>query len=222
MDIEKIEKVLNVKIIGVEEVRGRVFPLFDLVEVGGLRLVLISNPMFVVADKEDVHEMKIEGNYIVAETANGYMIMKYSGEPNIEALQHAGKAGKEGKELDRKDGEDGKQASGGDGENTAAHEHADSVREILEKLPKWSHGAVVLLIDGNVVVLPVKRSKKDGFYASTTWKPLEARGDFKELINHLITRDGKVIRVSVYTGNQYINIYTNRRRLGHMHGERRD
>jgi len=213
MDLERIEKALNVKIIGIEEVRERVFPLFDLVEVGGLRVALISNPVFVVVDKEDIYEKKIEGNYIVAETANGYLLMKYAGEPDIEALRtgrHAKGAGKEEEELDRKDGKDGKeQMSGGDEGNAAVHEppRADPVREILEKLPKWSHGAVVIKKDGGIAVLPVKRStKKDGFYASVTWKPLNISG-IESLINHVITKDGKIIKSDVHIGDKYINIF---------------
>jgi hypothetical protein len=206
MDIERIEKLLGVKVVNIETMKGRVFPLFDLTEVKGIRkgirLALIANPSFLIIDEEDVREKKVEGEFVVVQKEDDeYLLIKYTGTPNIEALHEAEAEQKE--EVEKQEAEEDK---GGDGDD-------DPVKEILRKLPKWSDGAVVIEKDG-IVVLPVKRStKKDGFYASTTWKPLEVRGA-EELIGHLITRNGKVIRVSIYTGNKYINIYTNRPRRG--------
>jgi len=205
MDIERVEKLLNIKVVGVEAIKGRrAFPLFDLTEVKGIRLALIANPSFLIIDEEDVREKKVEGEFVVVQKENDeYLLIKYTGTPNIEALREAEEA-EQKEEIEKQEAEEDK---GGDGDD-------DPVKEILRKLPKWSDGAVVIEKNG-VVVLPVKRStKKDGFYASATWKPLEVRGVAEELIGHLITKDGKITKASIYAGNKYLNIYTNRPRRG--------
>jgi hypothetical protein len=212
MDIERVEKLLNIKVVGFEAIKGKVFPLFDLTEVKGIRLALIANPSFLIIDEEDVHEKKVEGEFVVVQKEDDeYLLIKYTGTPNIEALREAENEEAEQKEEKQKAEED----KGGDGDDN------DPVKEILRKLPKWSDGAVVIEKDG-IVVLPVKRSaKKDGFYASATWKPLEVRDVAEELIGHLITRDGKITKASIYTGNKYLNIYTNRPRRGGRYYSRR-
>jgi hypothetical protein len=211
MDIERVEKLLNIKVIGFEAIKGRrVFPLFDLAEVKGIRkgikLALIANPSFLIIDEEDVREKKVEGEFVVVQKEDDeYLLIKYTGTPNIEALREAEEA-EQKEEVEKQEAEEDK---GGDGDD-------DPVKEILRKLPKWSDGAVIIEKD---VVLPVKRStKKDGFYASATWKPLKVRGVAEELIGHLITRDGKVIKTNIYVG-KYINITIPRR--GGKSGRRR-
>ncbi len=195
MDLEKVEKLLNIKIIDIEEVKGRVFPLFDLAKVHGLRLTLIKDPTFVVVGKEDIYEKKLEGNYIVVDTNDGYIVAKYDGEPNVEALREAEK------EAD---------AGGEDGEGSKEHESGrdDVIKEILEKMPKWADGAVVIRKDGNVVVLPIKKSKKgDSYYAAVSWKPIEVFGGIDNLVGHIITKNGKAVKADLRINDKYVNIF---------------
>ena len=189
MDIEKIERLLNIKLTDVEEVRGRVFPLFDFIEVQKLRLALIKDPMFVVVD-EDVYEKKLEGNYVVFDAGNGYVVAKYNGEPNIEALREKADVGEE-------DGEGGKK-----------HESGDAIKEILEKMPKWADGAVAVHRDGGVVVLPIKKSKKgDSYYAAVTWKPVEVSGGADNLAGHVITKNGILKEADIRINDKYVNVF---------------
>jgi len=198
MDIKKVEKLLNVSIEGVEEVKGRVFPLFDTAEVQGMKLALIKDPVFVTIDNE-IHEKKIAGNFIVIETDGGFLLAKYTGEPNIEVMRYG--RGPEDEEAERREegGEGGEEKRGG------------GVEEILAKLPKWADGAAVIEKDGSVAVLPVKRSKKEGYYASVSWKPLSVEPD-RRLAGRVIMRNKEVIEADVYIGNRYISIRPRRRR----------
>ncbi len=222
MDLEKVEKMLNVKVTSVEEIKGKVFPLFDLTEVQGVKLALIKDPMFVVIDSEEIHEKKIEGSYIVVDDGDGrYLILKYVGEPNIDVLrpflQPAGRytenadakptseASEHEDEVEVGREEDGKEQESGE---DAADE---VVRKILENLPKWADGAVAIREGDNVTVYPVKKStKKDGaYYAATSWRPLDVRGT-ADLANCVIMRNGKTIRANVYVNDKYINVFTKR------------
>jgi hypothetical protein len=237
--LEKIEKVLNVKIENVEEVRGRSFPLFDLLSMRGIKLALIKNPLFLVIEGDDVYEKRVEGNFIVVETDRGYLLARYTGEPNIEALrdtdsQNTEETDKEvepeEKEVETQNEEDEKtnEEGGEDGQDGEQKFGGDPVKEILEKLPKWADGAVITKKGGDMVALPIKRStkKENAYYASVSWRPLEVSG-IEELMNHVITKDGKVVKSNVYVGDKYINIFTgsrpsNRpRRGGYYPGRRR-
>jgi len=228
--LEKIEKALNVKVVAVEEVRGRCFPLFDLTNMHGIKLALIKNPLFVVIEGDDVYEKRIEGNFIVVETDKGYLLAKYAGEPNIEALRTgAEEPGETDEEVsheqefeetsqieeEKEDGEEGYEEQKDEGEG-------DPVKEIVAKLPAWADGAVVVKKDNDVVALPIKRStKKEGaYYASVAWKSLDVRG-IEDLLNHIITKSGKAIRANVYIGDKYINIFEGSSRGGYYSGRRR-
>jgi hypothetical protein len=192
MDTEKIEELLNIKLTDIEEVRGRVFPLFDFVEVQKLRLALIKDPIFVVVDK-DVYEKKLEGSYVVVDTNGGYIVAKYDGEPNVETLRV------EKAEVGREDGEGGEEHESG----------SDAIKEILEKMPKWADGTVVMRKDG-VVVLPIKKSKKgDSYYAAVSWKPIEVSG-VDDLVGHVIMRNGKVAKADLRINDKYVNIFIRR------------
>jgi len=220
--LKKIEEVLNVKIEKMEEMKGKSFPLFDMItNVQGVKLALIKDPAFVVIEGEDVYEKKLEGNFVIAEVNGKYIVAKYVGEPNIEALRNtdspeepeedkevepeerwAEAQGEEDGVIDEEGGKDGEeQESGG-----------DPIKEILEKMPKWADGAAVIKKDGNVVVLPIKKStkKENAYYSSVTWKPLNISG-VESLINHVITKDGKAIKSNVYIGDKYINIFVDTR-----------
>jgi hypothetical protein len=215
--IEKIEKTLGIKIENVEEVK-RSFPLFDLIKMDGIKLSLIKNPLFLVIEDEDVYEKRIEGNFIVIETDRGYLLAKYSGEPNIELLRNA----KETEELEETDKEtaheqeaeevnqieEEKEVGEENYEEQRDEEESDPVKEIVEKLPVWADGAVVVKKDRSIVAMPIKKStKKEGaYYASTTWKPLDVQPS-ENMVNHIITKNGKTIRVNVYHGDRYINIF---------------
>jgi len=200
MDIERVEKLLNIKVVGFEAIKGRrVFPLFDLAEVKGIRkgikLALIANPSFLIIDEEDVREKKVEGEFVVVQRDDDeYLLIKYAGTPNIEALREAENEEAEQKEEVEKQGAEEDKGGGGD----------DPVKEILRKLPKWSDGAVVIKKDSDVAVLPIKKStKKDGYYASISWRPLDIQLD-ESLINHIITKNGKMLKANVYVGDKYI------------------
>jgi hypothetical protein len=216
--LKKIEEVLNVKIIeNVEKVRGKSFPLFDTVNLHGIKLALIKNPLFVVIGDDDVYEKRIEGNFIVVETDDGYILARYTGEPNIEALRNADteeekvEHGNE-EEVGIENGKDEEQESGGKGGQDEEQDGDDPVKEILEKLPNWADGAVVVKKSGNVIVLPIKKSAKkdDAYYASVSWKPLTSSGA-EDLVNHVITKDGKTLKANVYVGDKYINIFVGAR-----------
>ncbi len=231
MDIEKVEKIFNVKVVDVEEVKGRVFPLFDLVEINQMKLALIKDPIFVVVNGEDVYEMKIDGGRIIVETNNGYLILKYAGEPNIDVLRlhHLQQADKHVENADagsmpeaseyEEEVEDGREE---DDKEQVSGGNVDAVKEILEKLPKWADGAVVIREGSNVAVYPVKKStKKDGaYYAATSWRPLDVRGT-ADLANCVITRSGKVIRTDVYINDKYINVFTKSRKTSPRRSYRR-
>ena len=215
--LKKIEEVLKVKVESVEEVKGKTFPLFDTVSIRGIKLALIKNPLFVVIDDNDVYEKRVEGNFIVVETDNGYILARYTGEPNIEALRNPDspeepdkEAEPEEKEAEAQGEED--EENGEEGGEDDEEESGDSIKEILEKMPRWADGAVVIKKDGGVAVLPIKRStKKDGYYASVSWRPLDVRLD-ENLINHIITKNGKTLKANVYVGDKYINIFVGRPR----------
>jgi hypothetical protein len=99
MDVkELIEKTLNVKVVNLEEVKEKSFPLFDMVKVQGVKLALIKDPTFVVIEGEDVYERKVEGNFVIAEVNGKYVIASYTGEPNIEVLRDADSQNEEGAE----------------------------------------------------------------------------------------------------------------------------
>lgn len=226
--LEKVEKILNVKIEDVEEIGGRCFPLFDTINIRGIKLALIKNPSFVVVD-DDVYEKRVEGSFIVVETDKGYILAKYVGEPNIEALRNVvpeevKEAEPEEKEADE---EDEDEEGGGGGQDGGQESGGDPVKEILENLPKWADGAVVVKMGGDVVVLPIKRStkKEDAYYASVSWRPLEV-GGVESLVNHVITKDGKAVKSNVYIGDKYINAFmgsrsSNRPRRGNRYSGRR-
>jgi hypothetical protein len=229
---EQIERLLNVKITEVvEEIRGKTFPLFDLTETQGLKIALIKDPVFIEIDGEDVRENKIEGNYIIVEKDDGYIVMKYEGEPNVEALRSKAseaeeaeheevEAGESEEEVANEDGEEQKkeEEEAGDGEERSK----DVVKEILNRMPKWADGVVITEKDG-IIVLPVKKSvKKEGtFYASLAWKQLDIRGDLEGLLNRMIIRNGKVVAVKVYITDKYVNVYTFRPRSGGKYSRRR-
>jgi hypothetical protein len=224
--LEKIEKALNVKIVAVEEVSGRSFPLFDLLNMRGIKLALIKNPLFVVIEGEDVYEKRIEGNFVVVETDKGYLLARYTGEPNIDALRQDSQGAEEpevsspAEEVEKEEEETNKE----DGEeNEEQEDGGDPVKEIAAKLPAWADGAVVVKKNENVVALPIKKSaKKEGaYYASVTWKPLDVRGA-EDLVNHIITKSGKAVKANVYVGDRYINIFTSPSRpRRHYSGRRR-
>ncbi len=215
MDTEKVEKLLQIKILDVETIKGKVFPLFDLVDAGGLKLALIENPTFIVIDNKDVFEKRVEGEYVVVQKDDEtYLLMKYAGEPNIDMLRiGADNLDTKTEEAELREDEDAKQKTKEEvnDENVEEQGRDNAVEKILKQLPKWADGAVVVEKDGSVVVLPVKRStKKEGYYASTTWRPLDVHG-VEELLNYLITKDGKTTKASIYVSDKYINVYTNRK-----------
>jgi len=222
--IEKIEKTLGIKVENVEEIRGRSFPLFDMINMRGIKLALIKNPLFLVIEGEDVYEKRIEGNFVVVETDNGYLLARYTGEPNIDALRQDSQGAEEpeapppAEEVEEADEEDEKD------KEHETNDGGDPVKEILKKLPSWSDGAVVVRKDGDVVVLPIKRSaKKEGaYYAAVSWKPLDVR-NVEDLVSHIVTKSGKTIKANVYIGDKYINIFTSSpsRPRRHYSGRRR-
>jgi hypothetical protein len=224
--LEKIEKALNVKIEKVEEVRGRSFPLFDLLNVHGIKLALIKNPLFLVLEGDDVYEKKVEGNFIVIEMNKGYVLARYSGEPNIDALRSAdSRDAEEPEEVDEEmepeeeeaemrdeEGEDVGKEGGEDSQDvkksSGGGDEGDPIKEILEKMPRWADGVAVIKKDGNTVVLPIKRSTKreNAYYSSLSWKPLDINNTEK-LVNHVVMKSGKVEKANVYAGDKYINIF---------------
>jgi hypothetical protein len=210
MDIEKIEKILNVKIIATETIRGKVFPLFelfDLPEIKGLKLTLIKDPLFVVIDEEDIYEKRIKGAFIVVQKDNEHLLMKYEGEPNIETLR-MGVENPKAEEVEQKEetDEDGKLETEEDGKEGG--ENQDGIEEILRKLPKWSDGAVVIEKDGNIIVLPIKKSKRgDSYYASVSWKPLNISRSVEDLISHVVMKNGKVVEADLRIDDKYVNIF---------------
>ena len=233
--LKKIEEVLNVKIENVEKIQGRSFPLFDMTKLHGIRLALIKNPSFVVIGGDDIYEKRIEGNFIVVETDDGYILAKYVGEPNVEALrvetekEEPKQVAGEQEEVEVQDEE--VEEVGKDREEQKSEEGGGSnpIEEILEKMPKWADGVVVIEKDGSVAVLPIKKStkKENAYYSSVTWKPLNISGGVESLINHVITKDGKAIRSNVYIGDKYITVFvgtrsSNRpRERGYYSGRRR-
>jgi hypothetical protein len=231
--LKKIEEVLNVKIEKIEEMKGKSFPLFDMItNMQGMKLALIKDPVFVVIESEDVYEKKLEGNFIITEVDGKYIVAKYIGEPNIDALRNSpeepeeDKAEPEEKEVEAQGGEDGVIDEEG-GEDGKEQESGDLIKEILEKMPTWANGVVVIKKNGgDVAVLPIKKStkKENAYYSSVTWKPLSVSG-VENLINHVITKDGKAIKSNVYIGDKYINIFTRfsnrpRGRSGYYSGRR--
>jgi len=236
--LKKIEEVLNVKIEKMEEIKGKSFPLFDMItNVQGVKLALIKDPAFVVIEGEDVYEKKLEGNFVIAEVNGKYIVAKYVGEPNVEALRNtdspeepeedkeAEPEEKEAEAQGKEDEENGKEG----GEDDEEQESGDPIKEILEKMPKWADGVVVIKKDGGIAVLPIKKStkKENAYYSSVTWKPLNISGGVESLINHVITKDGKAIRSNVYIGDKYITVFvgtrsSNRpRERGYYSGRRR-
>jgi len=219
--LKKIEEILNVKIEKMEEMKGKSFPLFDMItNVQGVKLALIKDPAFVVIEGEDVYEKKLEGNFVIAEVNGKYIVAKYVGEPNIEALRNTDspeepeedkEAEPEEKEVETQSEENEENGKEG-GEDDEEQESGDPIKEILEKMPKWADGAAVIKKDDGVAVLPIKKStkKENAYYSSVTWKPLNISG-VESLINHVITKDGKAIKGNVYVGDKYINIFVDTR-----------
>jgi hypothetical protein len=210
MDIEeKVEKLLNVKIVKTETVR-RAFPLFDLAEIRGIRLALIKNPSFVIIG-DDVYEKRVEGEFVVVQNGDEYLLMKYEGEPNVDALRAGVVEETKTEEVEQKEEEAGEQEAEeetGKEEDKERKDKKDLVEEILSRLPKWASGAVVVEKDGNIIVLPVKRSTKgEGYYASVTWRPLDVQGA-EGLLNHMVMKNRGTVKVNVRVGDKYINIYT--------------
>ncbi|MFZ8808414.1 MAG: hypothetical protein ACO2PN_09955 [Pyrobaculum sp.] len=211
MDIEKVEKLLHVKIVSTETIKGKVFPLFDLIEIEGLKLALIENPTFVVIDK-DVYEKRAGGAYVVVQKDDEtYLLMKYTGDPNVERLRAGAENPNE--EAEQEEDEDRRQETEEEvvkegGEEQGRNEN-NPVKEILSKLPKWADGAVIIEREGGIVAFPIKKSKrKDGsYYAATSWRPLDISGRIDNLVDHAITRNGKVNKVNVHANDKYINIF---------------
>jgi hypothetical protein len=222
MDLEKIEKMLNIKIISVEEMKGKVFPVFDMTDVHGVKLALIKDPLFVVVS-DDVYEKRIEGDFVVIETDGKYLLAKYSGEPNIEALRGADSAEKPEKakeetgQMEKEVGEKDREGYEEQGDEN------DLVKEIVEKVPTWADGIVVVKKEGGVVALPVKKStKKEGaYYASVSWKSLDIRSNIESLLNHVVMKNGKIVKADVYVGDKYINVFVSNRPRGRGHYSRR-
>jgi len=216
--LKKIEEILNVKIEKMEEMKGKSFPLFDMMTKQGVKLALIKDPAFVVIEGEDVYEKKLEGNFIIAEVNGKYIVAKYVGEPNIEALRNTDspEEPEEDKEAEPEEKEaeaqgEGDEENGEEGGEDDEEESGDPIKEILEKMPKWADGVAVVKKDGGVAVLPIKKStKKDGYYASVSWRPLDVQLD-ESLINHIITKNGKMFKANVYVGDKYINIFVGSR-----------
>jgi bifunctional DNA-binding transcriptional regulator/antitoxin component of YhaV-PrlF toxin-antitoxin module len=213
MDVkELIEKTLGVKVESVEEVRGKSFPLFDMMaEIEGVKLALIKDPIFITINDEDVYEKKMEGNFVIVEKDGRYIVAKYSGEPNIEALRsQAAEKPEETEEENQMEEEIGEEDRK-DYEEQRDESDGDPVKEIVAKLPTWADGAVIVKKNNEVIVLPIKRStKKDGYYASVSWRPLDIQLD-ESLINHIITKNGKTFKANVYVGDKYINIFVGSR-----------
>ncbi len=216
--LKKIEKMLNVKIESVEKLQGKSFPLFDVVDVHGVRLALIKNPSFVIVTRDDVYEKRIDGDFIVVETDEGYILARYSGVPNVEALRVAADAEEEeeSKQVTEEteweevetQGEEDEEVSNNEEQEEGEDRGSNPVEEILEKLPRWADGAVVVKKDSDIVVLPIKKStkKEDAYYASLSWRPLDVR-EAEELINRVVTKDGQVIEANIYVGDKYVNIF---------------
>ncbi len=218
--LKKIEKMLNVKIESIEKLQRKSFPLFDVVDMYGVRLALIKNPSFVIVTRDDIYEKRIDGDFIVIETDEGYILARYSGVPNVEALRVATVAEEEEEskqvteEAEREEaetqGEEDEEVSNNENEEQEEGEYRGSnpVEEILEKLPRWADGAVVVKKDSDIVVLPIKKStkKEDAYYASLSWRPLDVR-EAEELINRVVTKDGQVIEANIYVGDKYVNIF---------------
>jgi hypothetical protein len=226
MDVkEVVEKVLNVKVESVEEIKERSFPLFDMVNMQGIKLALIKDPMFLIVG-DDVYEKKMEGSFIIAEANGKYYIVRYSGEPNIEALRSANSQSKEEEPQEAEETvEEEDVVERGYEEEEEQGGEDDPAKDIVKKIPSWADGAIVLRKDNEIAVLPVKKStKKEGaYYASTTWKPLDVQPS-EDMVNHVITKNGKTIRANVYHGDRYINIFirsSNRPRGGYYSGRRR-
>ena len=215
MDVkELIEKTLNVKVVNLEEVKGKSFPLFDMVKVRGVKLALIKDPMFVVIEGEDVYEKKVEGNFVIAEMNGKYVIASYAGEPNIEALRGTDSQSAE-EEAEEEAGQMEEGAGGGEDREEPKDEGGDDpVKEVVEKIPSWADGAVIVRKEGNVVAMPIKRSaKKEGaYYASVSWKPLDIRGDIEDLVNRIIMKSGRTAKANIYVGDKYINIFVGQNR----------
>jgi hypothetical protein len=225
MDIkEQVEKLLSVKVVEIKEVKGKVFPMFDLSNTKGLRIALIKDPVFIEINGEDIRENKMEGGYVVVEKDDGYVVMKYEGEPNVEILRlntekpeaeeaedEEANEGEEQEEAISKDAGDGEEQEKEDGGEEQSRD-GDVVKEILNRMPKWADGVVILATERDgIIVLPVKKSvKKEGFYASLAWKQLDVRG-VERLLNRMITRNGKILMIKAYFTDKYINVYTFRR-----------
>jgi len=219
MDVkELIEKTLGVKVVNLEEVKGKSFPLFDMVKVRGAKLALIKDPMFVVIEGEDVYERKVEGNFVIAEVNGRYVIASYAGEPNIEVLRGADSQSAE--ELEEAEEEAGQMEEGAGEEGGEEREELrdegedDPVKEAVEKAPAWADGVVILKKEGNVVAMPIKRStKKEGaYYASVSWKPLDIHSNIEDLVNHIIMKNGRTAKANIYIGDKYINIFVGQNR----------
>jgi len=239
MDVkETVEKMLGIKIESIEEIKERSFPLFDMVDVRGTKLTLIKDPVFLIIGGEEVYEKKIEGNFVVIETEDGrYLLAKYVGEPNVEALRSANSQATEEDVAEAHETEDEGteetnqeeekvEEEGEDNEEQGGDGGDDPVKEIVEKLPKWADGAVITKKDNEIVVLPVKRStKKEGaYYAAVSWKPLDVSNLDENMVNHVIMKNGKTVRANVYPGDRYINIFirsSNGPRKGGYSGRRR-
>ncbi len=220
--LEKVERILNVKIEDVEEVQGRYFPLFDTVNIRGIKLALIKNPLFVVIEGDDVYEKRIEGNFVVVEKEDGFILARYVGVPNIEALrataveeekQEQVAEGAEQEEEEAQNEEEDEEADSSEGgeqkpEEDEGRSGVNPVEEILEKLPKWADGAAVIKKGGDVVVLPIKKStKREGaYYASLAWKHLDVSG-VEDLASHIVMKNGKTVKANMYIGDKYVNIF---------------
>ncbi len=218
--LKKIEKMLGIKIENVQEIRGKSFPLFDTVNMRGAKIALIKNPLFVVIEGDNVYEKRIEGNFIVVEKEDGFILAEYVGTPDIEALRAAAAEKEEPEQIAGEveqeaeaQGEEGGEADSNEDEVQRPKEDegksgVNPVEEILGKLPKWADGAVIVKKDDDIVVLPIKKStKREGaYYASVSWKPLDA-GGIEELVNCVVTKNGQVAEANVYVGDRYINIF---------------
>jgi hypothetical protein len=236
--LEKIEKILNIKIENIKEVKGRSFPLFDTVNVHGIKLALVKNPLFVVIEDDDVYEKRIEGDFVVVEKEDGFILAEYVGTPNIEVLRVAAAEKEEPEQIAGEVEQEAETQGEGSGEADSNEDEVQKseedegrsgvnpVEEILEKLPKWADGAVIVEKSGNIVVLPIKKStKREGaYYASASWKPLDTSG-VEELVNCVVTKNGQVAEANVYVGDRYINIFirgsqSRPRRRGRYSGRR--
>ena len=227
MDVkELIEKTLNVKVVNLEEVKGKSFPLFDMVKVQGVKLALIKDPTFVVIEGEDVYERRVEGNFVIAEVNGKYVIASYAGEPNIEVLRGADSQIAEEEAEEEADQIEEEAGDGEVREEPKDEGEDDPIKEVAEKIPSWADGAVIVRKEGKVAAVPIKRSaKKEGtYYASVSWKPLDIRGSIENLVNHIITKNGRTVKANIYIGDKYINIFVGQSRprgRGRYSGRRR-